>query len=73
MAVIKFFLYNLIIKYYCLLQRRCVDHDIVMSGRHRSTLSREYVFLSSFIKNKIFLSIVEEPILGSFCILKERI
>lgn len=55
MALIKFFIYSLIMRFYSILQRRCVNHDIIVLGRHRSTFSKEYVFLSFFIKNSNIL------------------
>ncbi|MGO3017614.1 MAG: hypothetical protein ACTIH2_00540 [Anaerococcus sp.] len=56
MALIKFFINSLIIRFYSMLQRRCVNHDIVALGRYRLTFYKEYVFPLSFIKKlNIFL------------------
>lgn len=51
MALINFLIKNIIMNFDCMLQRRCVNHDIVMSTRHRRIPSGEYVFLSFCINN----------------------
>ena len=54
MALVKFFIFNLIIRFFCMLERGCVNHDILMPRGHKSASSKEYVFLTSYKKPNIF-------------------
>lgn len=56
MALVKFFIFNLIIRFFCMLERRCVNHDILIPRGHKSASSKEYVFLTSYKKPNIFIN-----------------
>ncbi|MDD7305329.1 MAG: hypothetical protein PUG67_01930 [Peptoniphilaceae bacterium] len=56
MVLVKYFIYNLRIRFYSIKERRGVNHDLIMPREYRKTSCKEYVFLSTYTKkSNIFI------------------
>lgn len=66
MALIKFFICNLIIRFFSMLERRSVNDGIFISNAYRQNPNMEYVFPSFYSKKQIFLSILKDLFSGPF-------